>query len=72
MNFAREAAVLKDFAKKIRRRIKHIRPGTIVRLGGMADCLQPIEADYGVSRECGEKKRSRKDNGISKKDSTGE
>lgn len=36
--------------EKIRRRIKHIKPGTIVRLGGMTDCLQPIEAKYGVTR----------------------
>lgn len=36
--------------EKIKRRIKHIKPGSIVRLGGMTDCLQPIEAKYGVTR----------------------
>lgn len=36
--------------EKIRRRIKHIKPGSIVRLGGMTDCLQPIESKYGVTR----------------------
>lgn len=34
----------------IERRIKRISKGTIVRLGGMTDCLQPIEAQRGITR----------------------
>ena len=32
--------------KKIENKIKKIPKGTIVRLGGMTDCFQPIELDY--------------------------
>ena len=35
---------------KISRRIKRLKPGSIVRLGGMTDCLQPIEAQHKVTR----------------------
>ncbi|MBO7183463.1 MAG: radical SAM protein [Bacteroidales bacterium] len=35
---------------KIARRIKRIEPGSIIRLGGMTDCLQPIEAQHKVTR----------------------
>ena len=36
--------------EKIERRIERIPPGTIVRLGGMTDCFQPIEKKMGVTR----------------------
>lgn len=36
--------------EKIERRIERIPPGTIVRLGGMTDCFQPIEKKLGVTR----------------------
>lgn len=36
--------------EKINRRIKHIPKGSIVRLGGMTDCFQPIEAAQGITR----------------------
>lgn len=35
--------------EKIEQRIEKIRPGTIVRLGGMTDCFQPIEEDQRVT-----------------------
>lgn len=35
---------------RIRNTIKRIPPGTIIRLGGMTDCFQPIEAQYKVTR----------------------
>ncbi len=34
---------------KIRRRLDKIKPGTVLRLGGMTDCFQPIEKDYHVT-----------------------
>lgn len=37
--------------EKIRRRLKNIPPGTIVRLGGMTDCFQPCEETYKVTYE---------------------
>ena len=36
--------------EKIERRIERIPPGTIVRLGGMTDCFQPIEKTMGITR----------------------
>ena len=36
---------------KIERRIAKLEPGTIVRLGGMTDCFQPIEEQMGVTLE---------------------
>ena len=36
---------------KIERRIAKLEPGTIIRLGGMTDCFQPIEYDMGVTLE---------------------
>lgn len=35
---------------KIARRIKRIAAGSIIRLGGMTDCLQPAEAQHKVTR----------------------
>ena len=35
--------------KKIRRKLDKIKPGTILRLGGMTDCFQPIEKKYRVT-----------------------
>lgn len=32
--------------EKIRRRIQKMKPGIVVRLGGMTDCFQPCEAQY--------------------------
>lgn len=37
--------------KKIERRIAKIPKGTIVRLGGMTDCFQPMEKELKVTRE---------------------
>lgn len=37
--------------KAIERRIKKIPPGTIVRLGGMTDCFQPIEKLHRITYE---------------------
>ena len=37
--------------KKIENRIKKIRPGEIVRLGGMTDCFQPIELEHRITYE---------------------
>ena len=37
--------------KKIENRIKKIPKGTIVRLGGMTDCFQPIELKYRITYE---------------------
>ncbi len=37
--------------KKIERKIKSLPSGTIVRLGGMTDCFQPCEEEYGVTYE---------------------
>lgn len=36
---------------KIERRIAKLEPGTIVRLGGMTDCFQPVEEELGVTLE---------------------
>lgn len=36
---------------KIERRIAKLKPGSIVRLGGMTDCFQPIEEQMGVTLE---------------------
>lgn len=36
--------------EKIERQIKRLAPGSIVRLGGMTDCFQPIESQYKVTR----------------------
>lgn len=35
--------------RKIRRKLDQIEPGTILRLGGMTDCFQPIEKKYRVT-----------------------
>lgn len=35
----------------IERKIKRLEPGSIVRLGGMTDCLQPAEAKHKTTRE---------------------
>lgn len=37
--------------KKIEKRIKKIPKGTVIRLGGMTDCFQPLESETGVTRE---------------------
>lgn len=37
--------------QKIRRKIKRLEPGSIVRLGGMTDCFQPIEKEHRVTYE---------------------
>lgn len=37
--------------EKIKRKIKTIPKGTIVRLGGMTDCFQPCEITYGITYE---------------------
>lgn len=37
--------------EKIRRKIKRIEPGTILRLGGMTDCFQTCEQDHEVTYE---------------------
>lgn len=37
--------------KKIRDAVRSIEPGQCVRLGGMTDCFQPIEAMYKVTRK---------------------
>ena len=34
----------------IKKKIKRIEPGTILRLGGMTDCLQPTESRHGVTK----------------------
>ena len=36
---------------KIEKRIAKLKPGTIVRLGGMTDCFQPLEEQMGVTLE---------------------
>lgn len=36
--------------EKIRRKIDHLAPGSIIRLGGMTDCFHPIEAQYKVTK----------------------
>ena len=36
--------------KKIERVISKMKPGTVVRLGGMTDCFQPIERQHGITR----------------------
>lgn len=35
--------------EKVARTIRKIPPGTIVRLGGMTDCFQPAERQYGAT-----------------------
>ena len=37
--------------EKIRRRVKQLEPGQIVRLGGLTDCFQPIEQEYRITYE---------------------
>lgn len=37
--------------KKIRRKIKQMEPGTILRLGGMTDCFQTCEEEFEVTYE---------------------
>lgn len=37
--------------KKIEKVVKKIQPGSIVRLGGMTDCFQPIELEHRVTYE---------------------
>ena len=37
--------------EKIRKTIKQIPAGTVIRLGGMTDCFQPCEEKYGVTYE---------------------
>lgn len=37
--------------EKIKRRIRKLAPGSVIRLGGMTDCFQPIEAREGVTLE---------------------
>ena len=37
--------------EKIRKKIRKLKPGSVVRLGGMTDCFQPLEAEYHVTRE---------------------
>lgn len=36
---------------KVEKRIAKLKPGTIVRLGGMTDCFQPLEQEIGVTKE---------------------
>lgn len=36
---------------KIRRRVKQLEPGQIIRLGGLTDCFQPIEVDHRITYE---------------------
>lgn len=35
----------------ISRKLKKVKPGTILRLGGMTDCFQPIEEVYGATKQ---------------------
>ena len=35
--------------RKIRRKLDKVEPGTVLRLGGMTDCFQPIEKKYRVT-----------------------
>lgn len=37
--------------RKVERRIAKIPPGAIIRMGGMTDCFQPAERQYGVTRQ---------------------
>ena len=37
--------------EKIERKIKSLEPGTIVRLGGMTDCFQPLEKEFEITKE---------------------
>lgn len=37
--------------EKIKRKIKKLQPGTVVRLGGMTDCFQPLELAFRVTYE---------------------
>lgn len=48
-NWHPESPKVADISKVVRR-LKRVRPGTILRLGGMTDCLQPCEAEHGVTR----------------------
>lgn len=36
---------------KIKKQINKIKPGSVVRLGGMTDCFQAIEKEYGITYE---------------------
>lgn len=38
-------------ADKIARKIAKLEPGSLIRLGGMTDCFQPIERQYGVTHK---------------------
>lgn len=44
-----EAPAIADI-DKIRRKIDRLHPGDIIRLGGMTDCFQPIEARHKVTK----------------------
>ena len=35
--------------EKIKRKLKKVEPGAILRMGGMTDCFQPIEKEYGIT-----------------------
>lgn len=37
--------------KKIENKIKKIQPGSIIRLGGMTDCFQPLELEHRITYE---------------------
>lgn len=37
--------------KKVIRKIKQLEPGQIIRLGGLTDCFQPIEAEHRITYE---------------------
>ena len=36
---------------KIKQKIARLQPGTIIRLGGMTDCFQPMERENGVTKQ---------------------
>lgn len=37
--------------RKIEQRLDKVQPGSVLRVGGMTDCLMPLEADKGVTLE---------------------
>lgn len=37
--------------RKIEQRLDHVAPGAVLRIGGMTDCLMPLEAERGVTYE---------------------
>lgn len=43
-----ETPAVADF-EKVKRKISKLEPGTIVRLGGMTDCFQPIESEQQIT-----------------------